>query len=68
MRYNTDGHFNGAICDKCKKKVLKPNDTIKIKSFMKEIDDSTGKYFQLDKADLCEECYKELKKWFGLVV
>jgi len=68
MRYNTDGHANGAICDKCKKKVLKPNDVIKVKSFMKEIEDSTGRYFQLDKVDLCEECYEEMKKWFGLGV
>lgn len=55
---------NGASCDKCGK-MLYPKEVIKVKSF--ELDcsiDNTGRYKQVDKADVCEDCYEELKKWF----
>lgn len=66
MRYKADENGNGAKCDKCKNKVMRPNVVIKIKSFRKEVSDSTGVYNQLAKADLCEDCYKELMKWLKL--
>lgn len=65
MRYGTD-HGNGAICDKCHKKLF-PNQIIKIQSKkLSNIEDnaSTGIMRTIGKIDLCVNCYDELQNIF----
>ncbi len=65
MRYGTD-HGNGAICDKCHKKLF-PSQIIKIQSKkLSNIEDnaSTGIMRTIGKIDLCVNCYDELQNIF----
>lgn len=65
MRYGLE-NGNGAICDKCNKKLF-PNQIIKIQAKKLsniEKNTSTGIMKTIGKIDLCEDCYNELQNIF----
>lgn len=65
MRYSIE-NGNGAICDKCGKKLL-PSQVIKLNSKMLIEDPkgaSTGITKTIGKVDLCINCYNKLQEIF----
>ena len=65
MRFSVS-NGNGALCDKCNKK-LYPNEIIKL--YARKLDDNkdmsnTGVLKSIGKLDLCEDCYNELQNIF----